>query len=78
LTEDERKILTGWTPLILSMMWESQQPDSLWKEYFDIMPTNFDSLMFWSKAELRQLRGSAVLGELTPFFLSLHMAKQFV
>jgi SET domain-containing protein 6 len=62
LTSEEWNSLKNWTPLILTMMWESQQPDSLWKPYFDIMPTQFNSLMFWSQDELKELEGCAVLG----------------
>lgn len=46
------------------MMWESRQEDSLWKPYFDIMPRQFDSLMFWDESELKELEGCAVLCEL--------------
>lgn len=44
------------------MMWESKQPDSKWREYFDIMPTRFDSLMFWTDKELIELKGSTIVG----------------
>ena len=63
LTEAERSSLRNWTPLILTMMWEARQPDSRWRPYFDIMPTEFDSLMFWSEEELRELKGSTIVGE---------------
>ncbi|SGZ12166.1 BQ5605_C028g10485 [Microbotryum silenes-dioicae] len=52
--------LTGWTPLILSLMYEYLRT-SKWKPYFDLLPASFDSLMFWSDPELEQLKGSAVL-----------------
>lgn len=61
LKEEEWATLKNWTSLILTMMWESRQEDSLWKPYFDIMPTQFDSLMFWSEEDLKELEGCAVL-----------------
>lgn len=33
LSEDIKQ-LTGWSPLIISMMYESQQEDSFWRPYF--------------------------------------------
>ena len=70
LSSDEVQTLrcTGWTLLILCMMWESNQPDSLWHDYFAIMPTQFDSLMFWSESELAALSGCAVLSESCFYF----------
>lgn len=44
------------------MMWESKQPDSLWRQYFDIMPASFDSLMFWTDEDLAELTGSTIVG----------------
>lgn len=38
-----------------------QGPRSKWKPYFDVLPETFDTLMFWSNAELSELQGSAVL-----------------
>jgi SET domain-containing protein 6 len=67
LTEEEWATLKNWTSLILTMMWESRQEDSLWKPYFAIMPVQIDSLMFWSKEELKELEGCAVRCE-RPFF----------
>lgn len=31
---EELAALPGWSPLILSIMYESQKPDSFWKPYF--------------------------------------------
>ncbi|KAI9782017.1 MAG: hypothetical protein M1816_002126 [Peltula sp. TS41687] len=48
--------------LILVMIYEYLQgPRSKWKPYFDVLPEIFDTLMFWSDAELAELQGSAVL-----------------
>ncbi|KAK9898334.1 SET domain-containing protein [Cystobasidium minutum MCA 4210] len=64
LKEEEWSTLKNWTPLILAVMWESRQGDSLWKPYSDIMPRQFDSLMFWSESELNELEGCAVLSKI--------------
>jgi len=37
-----------------------QGEKSTWKPYFDILPTGFNTLMFWSADELDQLQASAV------------------
>lgn len=69
LREEEWAALKNWTSLILTMMWESRQEHSLWKPYFNIMPVQFDSLMFWTDEELKELEGCAVLCEI---FRHLH------
>ncbi|KAL7008056.1 Ribosomal lysine N-methyltransferase 4 [Cystobasidiomycetes sp. EMM_F5] len=61
LTAQEWQNLHGWTSLILAMMWEYRKPDSLWRPYFNILPTSFDSLMFWSEVDLAELRGCSVV-----------------
>lgn len=35
-----------------------------WKPYFALLPTQFDSLMFWSDEELAELQGSTVLSKI--------------
>lgn len=35
-------------------------PDTLWQPYFRVLPDHFDTLIFWSPAELAELQGSAV------------------
>jgi len=60
----------GWTGLILCMMYENfKQEESKWHPYLELMPTQFDSLMFWSEEELLELKGSVVIGKLLPFTL---------
>lgn len=39
-------------------------PESPWKPYFDLLPSTFDSLMFWSDEELAELQGSAIVGKI--------------
>ncbi|RVD88084.1 uncharacterized protein DFL_002282 [Arthrobotrys flagrans] len=50
-----------WTILILTVMYEASKPDSKWRAYFDSLPTEFDTLMYWNPDELKELEGSAVL-----------------
>ena len=54
--------INSWFPLILCMMYESQKENSLWKPYFDILPRNFDTPMFWNEEELAELEGTGVIG----------------
>lgn len=35
-------------------------PDTLWRPYFRVLPGHFDTLIWWSPAELAELQGSAV------------------
>lgn len=53
--------LDPWLSLILVLIYEHLQGhNSRWKTYFDILPTQFDTLMFWEDVELEELQGSAV------------------
>ncbi|GAB7347847.1 hypothetical protein MBLNU459_g5380t1 [Dothideomycetes sp. NU459] len=50
-----------WTSLIVVMIYEHLRGDlSPWKPYFDVLPSDFNTLMFWSDEELEQLQASAV------------------
>jgi N-lysine methyltransferase SETD6 len=54
-----------WLSLILVMAYESQLgANSAWKPYFDVLPIQFDTLMYWSEEELRFLQGSAVVNKI--------------
>ena len=54
-----------WLSLILAMMYEFRRgSESNWSPYFDILPEDFDTLMYWSEEELRSLDGSAVLSKI--------------
>ncbi|KAG0149390.1 hypothetical protein CROQUDRAFT_669256 [Cronartium quercuum f. sp. fusiforme G11] len=63
---DSKKISRNWVPLLLTMMWErarAHDENSVplahsWRPYFEIMPTTFDTLMFWSDEELKELQAS--------------------
>jgi len=65
LPSEEWQELSGWTPLILSMMYERLRT-STWTPYFDLLPEegSFNSLMFWTEEELKELTGSTVLGKI--------------
>lgn len=50
-----------WLDLILIMIYEYLQGDvSAWKLYFDVLPTEFDTPMFWESSELDELQASVV------------------
>lgn len=57
--------LDSWNSLVLTMMYEDGQGvDSAWWPYLNILPTEFDTLMYWSPGELAELQGSAVLDKI--------------
>ena len=63
--EIQAHIQDPWLGLILAMVFEHQRgPDSTWRAYFDVLPNDFDTLMYWSKEDLEQLEGSAVLNKI--------------
>ena len=49
-----------WMALVLALIYETR-PDSEWKPYIDLLPREFDTLMFWTEQELEGLRGCAVV-----------------
>ncbi|KAJ4251929.1 Ribosomal lysine N-methyltransferase 4 [Fusarium torreyae] len=57
--EDDAPGLDSWSSLILVMMYEYlQREKSQWKPYFDVLPSSFDTPMFWNDNELDQLQAS--------------------
>ncbi|OJD17555.1 hypothetical protein AJ78_02368 [Emergomyces pasteurianus Ep9510] len=57
--------LGPWLCLILVMIFEYLQAGaSPWSQYFKVLPRTFDTLMFWTDAELQELKGSAVLNKI--------------
>ncbi|KAK3309254.1 uncharacterized protein B0T15DRAFT_483668 [Chaetomium strumarium] len=55
----------SWTLLILIMIYEHLQGGaSRWKPYLDILPSSFDTPMFWSPVELCELQASALVGKI--------------
>jgi N-lysine methyltransferase SETD6 len=63
--EDVDEALDSWGKLILVMIYEYLQGDqSRWKPYFDVLPESFDTPMFWSDEELRELQASNLLSKI--------------
>lgn len=51
-----------WLSLVLVMLYEyGRGSESNWKPYFDILPSSFDTLIYWSDNELEELQASAVV-----------------
>ncbi|KAF3483677.1 SET domain-containing protein [Arthroderma uncinatum] len=59
------KELGPWLSLIIAMIYEYYQGrQSRWAPYFLILPTSFDTLMFWTDEQLHELQGSAVVNKI--------------
>lgn len=59
---EELKDLGPWLSLVVVMIYEYLLGDrSRWKQYFQVLPSKFDTLMFWSDEELSDLQASAVV-----------------
>jgi SET domain-containing protein 6 len=57
--------LGPWLSLILVMLYEYHNiPSSFWSAYFAVLPTEFNTLMFWSEDEVAELQASAVIGKI--------------
>ncbi|KAI4912956.1 hypothetical protein J4E85_010931 [Alternaria conjuncta] len=55
-------LLGPWLSLILVMLYEYHNGSaSNWAPYFAVLPTEFNTLMFWSEDELAELQASAVV-----------------
>ena len=53
--------LDPWLSLIVVLIYEHLKgTNSKWAPYLNVMPENFDTLMFWSDEELDELQASAV------------------
>ncbi|KAF2715002.1 SET domain-containing protein [Pleomassaria siparia CBS 279.74] len=53
--------LGPWLSLIFVMLYEyNNRHVSNWAPYFNVLPTEFNTLMFWEADELEELQGSAV------------------
>lgn len=52
----------SWPPLIVTIIYEYLRGyASPWYPYFQVLPSNFDTLMFWTDTELQELQASAVV-----------------
>ncbi|KAG0348016.1 hypothetical protein BG004_006310 [Podila humilis] len=57
--------LKGWNPLMMCLIYEyCQGPASTWKPYFDILPEEFSTPMFWSEDDLKELAGTGVIDKI--------------
>lgn len=57
--------LGPWDSLILVIIYEYLRGNaSPWYPYLQLLPTTFDTLMFWTSEELSELQGSAVLSKI--------------
>lgn len=62
LLPQDVEALGPWLSLMLVMLYEYlQSARSKWAPYFRVLPTRFDTLMFWSPAELQELQASAIV-----------------
>lgn len=61
----KHKLHKGWAGLILCMMWEEAQGNQgKWITYLASLPTEFNTPIFWSDEELRELQGTAVVDKI--------------
>ncbi len=64
-TPDSFANLGPWDALILVIVYEYLRRDSSpWYPYLQLLPTTFDTLMFWTPAERLELQGSAVVDKI--------------
>lgn len=57
--------LDHWTSLVLVMIYEAGRgDDSKWWPYLQLLPTEFDTLMYWTPAELAELQGSLIVDKI--------------
>lgn len=57
--------LDSWNSLVLVMIHEDGLgKDSPWWDYLQLLPTEFNTLIYWSSSELAELEGSAVLNKI--------------
>ena len=62
---DDLATLDSWLRLVLVMVYESGKGQaSKWWPYWRILPHEFDTLIYWSPTELRELQGSAVVSKI--------------
>ena len=61
----EEENLDPWMSLMVTMIYEFLQGGaSKWEPYFRVLPTHFDTLMFWTEDELRELQGSVIVDKI--------------
>ena len=61
---DELAALDSWLSLVLVMIYESGKGRaSRWWQYWEVLPHEFDTLIYWSPPQLAELQGSAVVSK---------------
>ena len=64
ITEDLDEI-DPWLALVLVMIYESgKRESSRWWPYWRVLPSESNTLMYWSAAELAELQGSSVVSKI--------------
>lgn len=62
--DEDAAPLDSWGSLILVLLYEYLRGDaSRWKPYFDVLPEEFDTPIFWSEDELKELEGTSLTAE---------------
>ncbi|KAK4226007.1 hypothetical protein QBC38DRAFT_240810 [Podospora fimiseda] len=62
--EAQSKTQNSWTLLILIMIYEHLRgPSSPWYPYLSILPSTFNTPMFWSASEISELQASALVNK---------------
>ncbi|KAG0358129.1 hypothetical protein BG005_002723 [Podila minutissima] len=57
--------LQGWNPLMMCLIYEyGKGTESKWRPYFDILPEEFSTPMFWSEKDLMELTGTGVIDKI--------------
>ncbi|KAK0742566.1 hypothetical protein B0T21DRAFT_282179 [Apiosordaria backusii] len=63
--EAESSNQNSWTLLILILIYEHLQgPSSPWKPYLDVLPSTFNTPMFWTPTQLSFLQASAITSKI--------------
>ncbi|KAF2132303.1 SET domain-containing protein RMS1 [Dothidotthia symphoricarpi CBS 119687] len=74
--DEDSQPLDSWGSLILVMLYEHLQGEaSRWKPYFDVLPTTFDTPIFWSESDLKELEGTCLTTEKIGKHESDHMLR---
>jgi hypothetical protein len=60
-TEYGRDSFTG---LVLLLMFETQNPDSFWRQFLALLPSQFDTPLFWSDNDLEILQPTPMYSEM--------------
>lgn len=56
---------SSWIHLILALMYEFLQAEkSRWWPYINVLPSTFDTPMFWTPSEISQLQASSIVGKI--------------